>query len=381
MPISKTQKSPSLPFGTVQYDRGYQDQLNNILRIYFNSVDSALDQIITLLNNGGYFPSLDVGTLDATTVNATDVNTYRLLATYALLQNLTASGIQGGNIIGNQITGSQVNASLFNGNGKQISFPYGSFSSTLNQADGSTSQAYGITYDTTDYSNGVSYGAHTAVFTASIGPASTTMTVSAVTSGALFPGMAVTGTGVTANTYIVAQLTGTTGSTGTYQVNNSQTVSSTTITGTRNSKVIVSQDGIYNIQFSVQFVNTDSQIHDVDVWFRKNGTDIINSNSQFSVPNKHGSIDGHLIGSLNFFDSMVAGDYIELMWHTYNTATTIQALAAVPASGTTPAIPATPSIITTVAWVSSLKKTDVTPIGSVGTGAIGTVATIIRNNT
>lgn len=379
MTISKTQKSPSLPFGTPEYNRGYQDQLNNILRIYFNSIDSGLDQIITLLNNGGYFPSLDVGTVNADTVNADNVNAYQILATYLALQNLTAGGVQANNIVTGKITSEQCNSSLFNGNGRQISFPYGAFSSTLNQADGSTAQAYGITYDTTDYSNGVSYGAHTAVFTASI--ATTTMTVSAVTSGTLLPGMAVTGTGVSANTYIVAQLTGTTGSTGTYQVSVSQTVSSTTITGTRNSKITVSQNGIYNIQFSVQFVNTDSQIHDVDVWFRKNGTDIPNSNSQFSVPNKHGSIDGHLIGALNFFDSMNAGDYIELMWHTYDTSTTIQALPAVSASGTTPAIPATPSIITTVAWVSALKTTDVTPIGSVGTGATGTVTTIIRNNT
>lgn len=236
-----------------------------------------------------------------------------------------------------------------------LASPYGAFSSTLNQADGATDTAYAVTYNTTDFANGVTYESHLATFTGSI--ATTTLTVSAVASGTILPGMLITGTGVTANTYIVKQLTGATGSTGTYQVNNSQTVSSTTITGNRSSKLTFAYPGVYNIQFSLQFVNTDTQIHDVDVWFRKNGTNIANSNSQFSVPNRHGGVDGHLIGALNFFTDVETNDYVEIMWHTYNVATTIQALAAVPASGTTPAIPATPSVIVTASFVSRLPTT------------------------
>lgn len=64
--------------------------------------------------------------------------------------------------------------------------------------------------------------------TASI--AAAVMTVTAVGSGTLVVGQEVTGTGVTAGTYIIALGTGT-GGTGTYTVSNSQTVSSTTITG------------------------------------------------------------------------------------------------------------------------------------------------------
>ncbi len=281
-------KAPSLPLPPYDYDQRREDQFANVLRIYFNQLDSA---------------------------------------------NYDLSANAGGGLLG---------------------FPSGSFSSTVNQTDGSTAVAYAVTYDTTDFSNNVSYAAHSAVFTGSIGPASTTMTVTAITSGVILPGMLITGTGVSANTYVVAQLTGTSGSTGTYQVSVSQTVSSTTLTGTRNSKIVPQNPGIYNVQFSLQFVNTDSQIHDVDVWFRVNGVDLANSNSQFSVPNKHGSIDGHLIAALNFFAELAADDYIEIMWHTYNTATTIQALAAVPASGTTPAIPATPSAIVTVSFVSAI---------------------------
>lgn len=60
-------------------------------------------------------------------------------------------------------------------------------------------------------------------FTATI--AATTMTVTAIASGTLGPGQVVSGAGVTVGTQITSQLTGTTGSTGTYAVNDSQTVS------------------------------------------------------------------------------------------------------------------------------------------------------------
>jgi len=69
------------------------------------------------------------------------------------------------------------------------------------------------------------YGA--AVVTGSI--ATTTLTVSALTSGQLGVGSEISGTGVTAGTYITALGTGL-GGTGTYTVSASQTVSSTTIT-------------------------------------------------------------------------------------------------------------------------------------------------------
>jgi hypothetical protein len=57
----------------------------------------------------------------------------------------------------------------------------------------------------------------------------TTLTVSAVTSGTLAVGQLITGAGVAASTYITALGTGT-GGTGTYTVNNSQTVASETLT-------------------------------------------------------------------------------------------------------------------------------------------------------
>lgn len=55
------------------------------------------------------------------------------------------------------------------------------------------------------------------------------LTVTVVGSGTVVPGVAVTGTGVQANTIVTAQLTGAAGGVGTYQVSIPQTVTSTTI--------------------------------------------------------------------------------------------------------------------------------------------------------
>ena len=65
----------------------------------------------------------------------------------------------------------------------------------------------------------------------------TTLTITVATSGALYVGSLITGTGVTAGTTISSFGTGT-GGTGTYTVSTSQTVSSTAITGTVNDATL-----------------------------------------------------------------------------------------------------------------------------------------------
>jgi hypothetical protein len=39
--------SPNLPLATEEYNRQYQDQLNNVLRLYFNRLDAILEQLKT----------------------------------------------------------------------------------------------------------------------------------------------------------------------------------------------------------------------------------------------------------------------------------------------------------------------------------------------
>ena len=256
------------------------------------------------------------------------------VANGGVLSNTAGDGITISNSVGNSVI--SANARLI----------YGSFYSTENQPDGSTTTAYPMTLNNTAYSSNVSVQNRTAVFTASIGPASTTMTVAAVVSGVIYPGMTITGTGVTAGTRIISQSTGTAGSTGTYVVSVAQTVAAgTTITGTIASRLVAALAGLYNIQFSAQFVSSDINIHDIDIWFRKNGTDIAESNSQFSVPNKHAGVNGHLLPALNFYIDLAAGDDVEIMWSTASSNVTIQYIGP----QTSPTRPGTPSVIVTMA--------------------------------
>ena len=115
------------------------------------------------------------------------------------------------------------------------------------------------------------------------------------------------------------------------------------------SQITVAQDGVYNVQFSVQLSNEDTAPQDIDIWFRKNGTDIANSNTRFGMEKRKGAGDPyHTVGTVNLLISMNAGDYVQLMWRTSDTDARIEAYAA----GTSPTRPAIPSVIVTVTFVS-----------------------------
>ena len=121
------------------------------------------------------------------------------------------------------------------------------------------------------------------------------------------------------------------------------------------SKLQVTNPGIYNLQWSGQFQNTDTQEHDVSVWLKQgNGAgaaaDVANSTGFVSVINKHGGIDGHIITSWNYFVSMQADDYIQLWWSTNNAAVTLHYYP----TQTGPVRPATASLIATLSFVSAL---------------------------
>jgi len=136
-----------------------------------------------------------------------------------------------------------------------------------------------------------------------------------------------------------------------YAVKFNTTDFSNGVTIASDSRITVAVDGIWNLQFSIQFQNTTNDGQDVDIWFRKNGTNIDNSNSRFHLPARKGSGDpSHLIAALNFFASMVATDYIEIMWRVTNTGVSIEHFAA----STSPTRPAVPSAIATMTFVSNL---------------------------
>jgi len=199
---------PSLPLGTDKYERRYQDQFTNILRLYFNQIQNALTEI----------------------------------------------------------TG--------NAGGKYLAFPYGAFSSDQDQTAVANTATL-MTLNTTDFSNEVRIA---------------------------------------------------------------------------NSEITVTNAGIYNLQFSAQFQNSDTAFQDVYIWLKQNGADITGSTGFVSIPNRHAGTDGHSIVGWNYFLTMNANDHVEIYWSVPNVAVTIQHLAA---SGT-PTKPSTQSVVATLSFVSAL---------------------------
>ena len=123
------------------------------------------------------------------------------------------------------------------------------------------------------------------------------------------------------------------------------------VTMASGSRITVADAGIWNLQFSIQLKNTTNDGQDVDIWFRKNGTNIANSNSRFHPPPRKSSGDpSHIIAALNFFVEMAANDYIEIMWRTENTGVSIEHFG----TSTSPTRPAVPSAIVTMSFVSNL---------------------------
>ena len=173
---------------------------------------------------------------------------------------------------------SSVFGSLFGPRGGRfMNAPHGAFQDSTDQVAANTTTAYAVTFNTTDFSNGVT-----------------------VASG---------------------------------------------------SRITVADAGIWNLQFSIQFTNTTNSSQDVDVWFRVNGTNSANSNSRFGFAPRKGVGDPyHIIAAMNYFLTLNATDYVEIMWRPTDVGVSIEQYAA----GTSPTRPAVPSAIVTMSFVSNI---------------------------
>jgi hypothetical protein len=203
--------APNLPLATNEYERQYQDQFLNILRLYFNQLDNTFGAIL---------------------------------------------GPAGG---------------------RYLKFPYGAFSSDQDQTT-TANTATLMTLNTTDFANDVSISS---------------------------------------------------------------------------SKITVVNAGIYNLQFSTQFQNTDNQIQDISIWLRQNGTDIPGSTGFVSIPARKSASAGeeaHEIIGWNYYVQMQADDYVEIWWSATLASVTIQAYP----TSTGPVRPSTQSVVATLSFVSAL---------------------------
>jgi hypothetical protein len=118
-------------------------------------------------------------------------------------------------------------------------------------------------------------------------------------------------------------------------------------TGGNNSRIIINQTGIYNIQFSAQVDKAlgGGTTASAYIWFKKNGT---------AVPNSAGfiTLDQNLqvVQSWNILaDVTTAGDYYEIAYAASATVFSFPAIASNGGAGH----PASPSIIVTITPVGA----------------------------
>lgn len=109
-----------------------------------------------------------------------------------------------------------------------------------------------------------------------------------------------------------------------------------------NSQFTAPVDGIYDIQFSIQLVAPDNN-KIAYVWLKKNGSDIVQSNTEVDLPNKN---NGY-VAAWNFMLELSAGQYVQLAW-TSNDSVAVKAVDPAPYG------PAIPSVIVTMNLVRRL---------------------------
>lgn len=313
MALDKFRIAP-IPNPPAQWDPQYMRQVIRVLETYFSQLDSNTpnhaEKYTADAFVGGSFSGADIVADSVDTdllMSHTSVTGYER-ANGVWADALISYGHRSGRQISDDIMVGSIYANSFYGDGENITTPYNQFQSSTDQTTADVANAYAITYDTTDFPDGV--------FLSS------------------------------------------------------------------SSRINVTHQGIYLFTFSIQFQNDTNSTETVDVWFRKNGTDIASSNSQFSMPaRKSAGTPSSLIAVTPFMIDLNENDYIEVIWRPSVTTVSIQHLPAVTASpGVTPAIPATPSVILTVQFISAQfpAVTRVAPLPVFGFGQVGDISVVTR---
>lgn len=152
---------PNLPLGTAEYERRYQDQFTNVLRLYFNQLRNALGELFG--NNGGRYIEFPNGAFhqDGVTTLTTGFSNSStadiVVASTAQFQSV------GTILIGSELIGyTGKTPTSFTGITRNV---YGTTSAAhlagvyVSEAQGvvSSSTALAVPMDTTDTSNGVSF--------------------------------------------------------------------------------------------------------------------------------------------------------------------------------------------------------------------------------
>jgi hypothetical protein len=124
-----------------------------------------------------------------------------------------------------------------------------------------------------------------------------------------------------------------TANTGTAIALTNDTVSNCTVQS--GSQILISQAGDYNLQFSAQIENANNQEHDAWFWIRKNGVDVAQSATKYTVIKS-----GASVAALTFNISSNGTDYYEIVCAVNSTNLTLPSYAADSQGFPSPAIPA-----------------------------------------
>ena len=122
------------------------------------------------------------------------------------------------------------------------------------------------------------------------------------------------------------------------------------ISGTDNSKIVIANPGIYNVQFSAQGVNYTTAQDNLTIWLVQNGSAVVASAGIVTVSQqKNANTAGATIASWNYlFQTVSANETISFNFSSDSGNTMI---ATYPA-GTSPVHPISPGVILTVNQVA-----------------------------
>jgi hypothetical protein len=114
--------------------------------------------------------------------------------------------------------------------------------------------------------------------------------------------------------------------------------------GSPTSRLVVANQGVYNVQFSAQLDKTSGGTGNIYIWLRKNGTNVPNTATTIAIQ----GTAARTVAAWNFIIQLESTHYVELMWATDDTSVRILAASA------TSVWPAIPSVIATLTQVNNL---------------------------
>ena len=115
------------------------------------------------------------------------------------------------------------------------------------------------------------------------------------------------------------------------------------ISGTDNTRITATDDGVYNFQVTLQLEHNNSSAATLWTWINKNGTDQLYGGQKNTIK---GNDD--IAVHWNFSIDLTAGQYIEMYWATSDTQLNLHTEAA------TAPHPGLPSAVVAVSFVSNL---------------------------